>query len=86
MNRSDNESEPKVTDTAPGRHGNGWGGVAAIVLAFAILHLWLGFTTDKLGYFIGGTCLLVITGILLTAQRTRAVSQRPVETPTKGAD
>lgn len=72
MNRSGNRNDPKAACTASRRRGTGWSGVAAIVLAFAILHLWLGFTTDKLGYFIGGTCLLVIAGILLSAPRAGA--------------
>ncbi|KAJ9650900.1 hypothetical protein H2198_009814 [Neophaeococcomyces mojaviensis] len=74
---SNNNGEPKVSDTTTRRRRNGWGGVAAVVLAFAILHLWLGFTTDKLGYVIGGTCLLAITAILLAAPRTGEVNQRP---------
>ncbi len=83
---SNDNGEPKVSDTTTRRRGNGWGGVAAVVLAFAILHFWLGFTTDKLGYVIGATCLLAITAILLCAPRTGEVNQRPVRTPSKRED
>lgn len=83
MNCSDKKSEPRVTDTSPRRRGNGWGGVAAIILVFAVLHLCLAVTTDKLGYSIGGTCLLAIAVILLAAPRPGGVSERPVETPAK---
>ncbi len=83
---SNNNCESKVSDTTTRRRGNGWGGVAAVVLAFAILHFWLGFTTDKLGYVVGGTCLLAITAILLAAPRTGEVNQRPVKTPSKRLD
>lgn len=69
MDCSSKDGEPKTTDTTPRRRGNGWSGVVVIILAFAILHMWLGFSKGEMGYVIGGTCLFAIAGILRAAPR-----------------
>lgn len=69
MDCSSNNGDPKTTDSTPRRRGNGWGGVVVIILAFAILHMWLGFSKGEMGYVIGGTCLLAIAAIFRIAPR-----------------